>query len=97
MSYTIVLRPRAEKAIERTTDGYDRKNPRAARAFMDAIDVTLGKIAENPYQLPQIRRNLHRAIVTGFPYSLPFRLNETEALITTCVHFRRNPARWSAG
>ena len=97
MSRTIVLRSRAEKAIDRAADWYERRNPRAARAFLDAIDVTLDKIVENPYQFPLIRRNLHRAIVSGFPYSLLFRLNEPELLVTNCVHFRRHPRQWSTG
>ena len=94
MSHTIVLRLKAEKAIDRAAGWYETRNPRASRAFLDAIDAALEKVAENPYQFPLIKRNLHRAIVTGFPYSLLFRLTETEVVVTTCVHFRRHPRHW---
>lgn len=94
MSHAIVLRPKAEKAIDRAAGWYEARNPRASRAFLDAIDVALKKVEENPHQFPLIKRKLHRAIVSGFPYSLLFRLTETEAVVTTCVHFRRHPRHW---
>jgi plasmid stabilization system protein ParE len=93
VSYTIVLRSRAEKAIDRAAGWYELRNPRASRAFLDAIDAVLEKVAENPHQFPLIKRKLHRAIVSGFPYSLLFRLMET-VVVTTCVHFRRHPRHW---
>ena len=94
MSHTIVLRPKAEKAIDRAAGWYEARNPRASRTFLDAIDTALEKVAENPHQFPLIKRNLHRAIVTGFPYSLLFRTTDVEVVVTTCVHFRRHPRHW---
>ena len=52
------------------------------------------KLADNPHQFPPIRRDLHRAVVSGFPYSILFRLAETEVVVTNCVHFRRHPRHW---
>jgi plasmid stabilization system protein ParE len=94
VSYTIVLRPRAEKAIDRAAGWYENRNPRASMAFVDAVDAALEKVRQNPQQFPLIKRKLHRAIVSGFPYSLLFRLTETEVVVTTCVHFRRHPRHW---
>jgi plasmid stabilization system protein ParE len=85
VSHTIVLRPKAEKAIDRAAGWYEARNPRASRTFLDAIDVALEKVAENPHQFPLIKRNLHRAIVTGFPYSLLFRMTET-ACTSVAIH-----------
>ncbi len=97
MSYSIALRFKAEKAVDRAADWYHRRNPDAARAFLDAVDSTLERVAENPYQFPRIGPKLRRAVITGFPYSLLFKARETEVLVTTCVHFRRDPKRWGTG
>lgn len=94
MSYTIVLRPKAEKAIDRAAGWYNARNPRASRAFLDAIDGVFDKIAENPHQFPVLKHKLRRAIITGFPYSVLFRVVETELVVTNCVHFRRHPRHW---
>jgi plasmid stabilization system protein ParE len=91
MSYEIVLRLKAERAIDRAAGWYDRRNPNAARAFLAAVDALLEKIAENPLQFPIVRGKLHRAVVMPFPYSLVFRLAGPQVVITTCVHFRRHP------
>lgn len=96
MSYEIVLRPKAERAIDRAAGWYDRRNPNAARAFLDAVEALLERISENPLQFPIVRGKLHRAVVVPFPYSLVFRMAESQVVITTCVHFRRHPRHLGA-
>jgi plasmid stabilization system protein ParE len=97
VSRAIVLRPKAEKAIDRAAGWYETRNARAAREFLYAIDHALEKVAENPEHFPLIRPGLRRAVVSGFPYSLLFRVAEPEVLVTTCVHFRRHPRHWLIG
>jgi plasmid stabilization system protein ParE len=94
MTYTVVLRQRAEKAIDRAAGWYEDRNPHAARAFLDAIDAALAKIVQNPQQFAMLKHKLRRAIVTGFPYSVLFRVVGTELIVTNCVHFRRHPRHW---
>jgi plasmid stabilization system protein ParE len=91
MSYEIVLRLKAERAIDRAAEWYDKRNPDAARAFVVAVSAIIDEIRENPLQFPRIRGKLHRAILRHFPYSLVYRLTGSRVVITTCVHFRRHP------
>jgi toxin ParE1/3/4 len=91
MSYEIVLRAKAERAIDRAAEWYERRNPDAARGFVVAVGAIIVRIKENPLQFPRIRGMLHRAIVRPFPYSLVYRLTGSRVVITTCVHFRRHP------
>jgi plasmid stabilization system protein ParE len=94
MSYRIVLRPKAERAIDRAAAWYHKDNPRAAKAFLLAVDACIRRIADDPAHFPIVRNELRRAIVTGFPYSLLFRMTDSEVVITTCVHFSRHPRHW---
>jgi plasmid stabilization system protein ParE len=97
VSYTIVLRPKAEEAIDEAAGWYEAQNPRTARAFRISVENALEKATRNPHQFPQIRAGLRRVIVAGFPYSLLFRVIRAEVVVTTCVHFRRHPRHWRAG
>src|ERR1043165_4901738 len=97
MSYSIVLRPKAEKAIDGAAGWYEARNPRASRAFLDAVDAALARILENPHQFPVLKHKLRRVIVTGFPYSVLFRDVGTTLIVTNCVHFRRHPRHWRTG
>lgn len=94
MSYSIVLRPRAERAIEKAADWYRKDSERACDAFLVAVADAVGRIAQNPLQFPRRSSRLRHAIVTGFPYFLLFRVEASEVLVTTCVHFRRDPRPW---
>ena len=93
----LVLRPRAEAAVDRAAAWYRKRNPSASPAFLRAFDATIERIKANPRQFPVVRRDLHRAIVKGFPYSVVFRIGDSEILVTACVHFRRHPRHWRTG
>jgi plasmid stabilization system protein ParE len=94
MSYEIVLRAKAERAIQRAAAWYRNRNPVAAMAFLMAVRRSIQKIAANPAMYHIVERDLRRAIVKGFPYSILFRMDEAEVLITNCVHFSRHPRHW---
>lgn len=48
MSYEIVLRAKAERAIQRAAAWYRNRNPVAAMAFLMAVRRSIQKIAANP-------------------------------------------------
>jgi hypothetical protein len=47
MSYEIVLRAKAERAIDRAAEWYERRNPDAAREFVVAVGAIIVRIKEN--------------------------------------------------
>lgn len=91
MSYAIVLRPRAERAIEKAAGWYRKDSAGIASTFLRAVDHTIERVAENPYQFPVRSGQLRHAMVTGFPYSLLYLVAESSVVVTNCVHFRRHP------
>lgn len=94
MSYSIVLHPDAESEIDDAAEWYRKDNEQAAIAFLEAVDRAIERISQNPLQFPIRSAPLRHAIVTGFPYFLLFRLEAPGVLVTTCVHFSRDPRHW---
>lgn len=94
MRYSIVLHPEAEQAIDEAAEWYGRDNDRIASIFVDAVDHTIERVAENPYQFPVRRGKLRHAIVSGFPYSVLYRVTDSSVVITNCLHFSRDPSHW---
>lgn len=58
------------------------------------MDTGIQKVSKRPESYPIVKGKLRRAIITGFPHPLLFRLTDSEIVITTCVHFRRHPRHW---
>jgi plasmid stabilization system protein ParE len=94
MSYEIVLQARTKRAIDRAAGWYHKDNPRAARKFLVAVDQAIHRVAENPALYPIIKKEQRRAVVTGFPYSLLYRVHARVVVFTSCVHFSRDPRHW---
>ncbi|HST62877.1 MAG TPA: type II toxin-antitoxin system RelE/ParE family toxin [Longimicrobium sp.] len=94
MSYDIVLRTRAERAIGKAAEWYRKDSTRVATRFFGEVDHTIERVAENPLQFPVRSGKVRYAIVSGFPYSLLYLVGESSIVITNCVHFSRDPLHW---
>jgi len=52
-------------------------------------------MSQNPRQFPVVFKNVRRALLRRFPYSLFFVIETDETLsVIACFHASRNPARW---
>jgi plasmid stabilization system protein ParE len=70
MSRPLVIEPEAEAEIVEIADWYNRRNPAARVAFSRAVDRALDFIRQHPEQYQIVYRQVRRALVDGFPYSL---------------------------
>ena len=52
------------------------------------------EIERNPLQYQLIHRELRRALVRRFPYSIFYLLEENHIIVTAVLHARSNPAVW---
>ena len=64
------------------------------RHFREAIDALLGRMGANPRQFPIVFKNVHRALLRRFPYSLFFVVEDEALLVIACFHASRDPAQW---
>ena len=61
---------------------------------MEQLDLALQRIAANPQQFPITLRDVRRALMHRFPYSLLFRVEEDTLTIVACFHANRDPQSW---
>lgn len=64
--------------------------------FLDEVDRVVGLIAANPEGFPVLHRDLRRARLRRFPYSLFYRVALDGCFVVACFHARRDPAHWEA-
>ena len=64
--------------------------------FLNEVDRVVGLIAESPEGFPVLHRDLRRARLRRFPYSLFYRVAPHACFVIACFHARRNPAEWEA-
>jgi plasmid stabilization system protein ParE len=75
-------------------DWYEEQSPGLGARFTDELDLTVQRIADNALQFPVVFRDVRRALVRRFPYSLLFRIETDAVIVIAFFHASRDPQTW---
>jgi len=77
-------------------DWYEGEAPGLGDRFLQAVDAVAERLSANPLQFPVVYKNVRRALLRRFPYSLFFVIeDDTDAvLVIACFHASRDPSQW---
>jgi plasmid stabilization system protein ParE len=93
--YAVIFTPRARIELIDAQDWYENEAPGVGRRFRAAVDAVVERISASPRQFPVIYKNVRRALLRRFPYSLMFVIEADETLtVIACFHGSRDPAQW---
>lgn len=91
----IRIRFEAKQEIDTAFEWYFERGPKAARAFLDEIELSLNKIAAEPHLYPVFTKNIRRRVMMNFPYSVVYREEADYILILAVAHAKRRPGYWA--
>ena len=74
MSLPVVTRPAAAAEIETAYRWYEKEREGLGSEFLEAVEKLVKAIAENPGRFPAIRKDIRRAVLRRFPYSIFYRI-----------------------
>ena len=93
--HPVVFTQAAREELIKAQDWYEEEVSGLGRRFRKEVDVLVQRIGQNPQQFPVALKNVRRALLRRFPYSLFFAIEEDRAvLVIACFHASRDPARW---
>ena len=93
MSPVIFTQAAREELVD-AQDWYEREANGLGRRFRQAIDALVERMSENPRQFPIVYRNIRRALLRRFPYSLFFVVEGDASIVIACFHASRDPSQW---
>ena len=96
MSQGLILRPEAEKDIAEAAAWYDQQRAGLSLQFRAALDRTFSSIDENPLLYAAVYRDLRRALVRRFPYSVFYVSRTAGIFVIAVLHTARDPNLWRA-
>lgn len=70
--YKLIINPFAEQDIIDARDWYNEQKENLGNELLQEIKEIVGCIEGNPLQFPEVRKDIRRAIVCRFPYSVFF-------------------------
>ena len=95
MNYSFEIRQEASKEYINAFVWYEEQQENLGYRFKKAFDAKLDQICANPYHYKVLWKNCHEALTETFPFSIIYKINEKDKLITVIAifHTSRNPKK----
>jgi len=84
----------AEAELAEAADWYEARGAGLGAEFLRALDATIASVQRNPLGYQLIFKNVRRALLRRFPYSVIYSVLDGEILVIACIHGKRDPKRW---
>jgi plasmid stabilization system protein ParE len=92
--YSVVFIQAAREELIDAQDWYEGEAVGLGRRFRQAIDSLIERMIDNPRQFPIVLKNVRRALLRRFPYSLFFVAEDEVLIVIACFHASRDPSHW---
>jgi plasmid stabilization system protein ParE len=92
--FRVIFTQGARKEVIEAQDWYEREAAGLGRHFREAIGALIERMSANPRQFPVVFKDVRRALLRRFPYSLFFVMEGETLLVIACFHASRDPAQW---
>jgi len=91
---TLLIRPEAEAEIAEAFDYYAAAAEGLGDSFLRAVEACLAAIERSPAQYALAHKNVRRALLRRFPYSVFYVVEQEQIVVLACFHARRDPKQW---
>ena len=88
------LVPEASEEFAASAAYYESQQRGLGQAFIDEIEQTLDRIAENPEAARLVVGDVRRRLVHRFPFAVLYRVRGDQVVIAPIAHRRRRPGYW---
>lgn len=84
----------ARQEVNEAADYYEASRPGLGTEFTDEFDVVYERIKLHPHAGTRFRKNYRLQILSRFPYTVYYSVNEDEIVIFAVAHQHRKPGYW---
>lgn len=93
MKWLLLVRPMAERDLERARDWYDARRAGLGDEFLDAIAATLRELEREP-TLPRLYfGNFRRILLRRFPYKIFYQIVGDRVIVFRVLHVAQQHQR----
>ena len=91
---SVIFTQAARAELIEAQNWYEGEATGLGRRFRQTVDALIERITDNPLRFPIVFKNVRRALLRRFPYSLFFVVEDDALIVIACFHASRNPLRW---
>jgi plasmid stabilization system protein ParE len=96
MSLPLVIRSRARAEFDEAFDWYEQQRAGLGIQFAESVQAVFDNISAMPEQHAPIFRDVRRALVRQFPYSVMYRIRGGRVVVLAVFHNKRDPDIWKS-
>ena len=85
----------ASREVDDAVRWYEAREQGVSRDFLDELDRVVRLIRHHPRAGMQIEPDIRRFLLTRFPYSLIYGIEESGIVVIAVAHQNREPSYWS--
>ncbi len=75
---------------------YEHRAAGLGPRFRHSLDRVIKRLTQGPTQFPIVYKNVRRAVLRHFPYSLFFIVEGENLIVIACLHGSRDPNQWQS-
>ena len=90
----VVFHPEARAEVSRSMEFYEARLDGLGLRFLSAVEQTAECISASPEAGAPLAGGLRKRIVSGFPYSVIYRVWEDYVYLVAVAHQHRRPDYW---
>ncbi len=96
MSLPAVLRQKARAEFDAAIAWYERRQAGLGTEFAERVQAVLDRISATPELHATVYREVRKALVRQFPYSIYYRIRTDRVVVLAVFHNKRNPNVWKS-
>jgi plasmid stabilization system protein ParE len=94
VTHRLHLRDDAELDVIDAVAWYEGQRPGLGTELLLELDAVMERIIEMPFQFPDIKGGVRRALLHRFPYSVYFKVADETVDVVAILHHHRRPSVW---
>ena len=94
MNLPLVMRRKARADFDEAFDWYEARRDGLGVEFAERVQAVFDRVSAFPESHPPIYRDVRRALVHPFPYSVIYRIRNGSVVVLAIFHNKRDPKIW---
>src|SRR3954464_6434857 len=90
----VIFHPEAQAEMIEQARYYENKSEGLGADFLDAVEDATRRIAQSPSAGPIEHVNIRKRLVSGFPFTILYKVQSDRIYIAAVMHQHRRPGYW---
>jgi len=94
MSFSLIVKPEAEKDLQEAYDWYEEQQSGLGDSFIQQVDQVFDQLLNNPKSFQKRYKEVRINLTDQFPFGVHYKIESKRIIVLAVLHSSRNPLNW---